>query len=105
MVAAHGEAKADLRFGGYQIRSRICRDISITLSAYRDATQLGFDRAAIVEVIQAIEPRMFVKSMTTHADHRVWQDVYNVPAADIVLCVKFQASVITEFTVMAFKER
>lgn len=53
--------------------------LSITTSAYRDAVQLGFDRAAIVGVIQAMDERMFVKSMTTFADHRVWQDVYNVP--------------------------
>ncbi|MER8486780.1 type II toxin-antitoxin system MqsR family toxin [Mesorhizobium australicum] len=25
---------------------------------------------------------MFVKSMTTFADHRVWQSVYHVPARD-----------------------
>ncbi|MDP3895681.1 MAG: type II toxin-antitoxin system MqsR family toxin, partial [Mesorhizobium sp.] len=70
--------------------------LSITVSAYRDAVQLGFDRAAIVEVIQTVDQKMFVKSMTTHADHRVWQDVYNVPAADMVLYVKFQAGVVTE---------
>ena len=48
---------------------------------------------------------MFVKSMTTFADHRVWQDVYHVPAEALVLYVKFQADVVTEFRVMAFKEK
>lgn len=48
---------------------------------------------------------MFVKSMTTFADHRTWQDVYNAPADGMVLYVKFQANVITSFTVMAFKEK
>ncbi len=48
---------------------------------------------------------MFVKSMTTLADHRTWQDVYHVPADDLVLYVKFQADVVTEFRVMSFKER
>lgn len=79
--------------------------LSITISAYRDATQLGFDRAGIVGVIQAMDARMFVKSMTTFSDHRIWQDVYNVPADAMVLYVKFQANVITSFTVMAFKEK
>jgi hypothetical protein len=38
-----------------------------------------------------MQRRMFVKSMTTFADHRVWQDVYQVPTEDLVLYVKFQA--------------
>lgn len=48
---------------------------------------------------------MFVKSMTTFADHRVWQDVYHVPPRDLILYVKFQADVVTEFTIMSFKEK
>ena len=54
--------------------------LAITTSAFRAATSLGFDRRAIVDVIQSIERPMFFKSMTTFADHRVWQDVYRVPA-------------------------
>lgn len=48
---------------------------------------------------------LFYKSMTTFADHRVWQDVYHVPARGLVLYVKFQADIITEFVVMSFKEK
>jgi motility quorum-sensing regulator / GCU-specific mRNA interferase toxin len=79
--------------------------LAITTSALRDAIGLGFDRAGIVDVISSIDRKMFVKSMTTFADHRVWQDVYHVPAHDLVLYVKFQADVVTEFAVMAFKEK
>ena len=79
--------------------------LAITVSAFRDATALGFDRAGIVSVIQTMKSGMFVKSMTTYADHRIWQDVYHVPTGDLVLYVKFQADVVTEFRVMAFKER
>ena len=43
--------------------------------------------------------------MTTFADHRVWQDVYHAPARGLTLYIKFQADVITEFTVMSFKEK
>ena len=48
---------------------------------------------------------MFYKSMTTFADHRVWQDVYHVTTRDLVLYVKLQADVVTEFTLMSFKEK
>jgi motility quorum-sensing regulator / GCU-specific mRNA interferase toxin len=79
--------------------------LAITTSALRDAVGLGFDRSGIVEVIGSITRKMFVKSMTTFADHRVWQDVYHVPARELVLYVKFQADVVTGFTVMSFKEK
>lgn len=79
--------------------------LTMTSSALRDAIALGFDRAGIVETITGIERKMFYKSMTTLADHRVWQDVYHVPARGMMLYVKFQADVIAEFTVMSFKEK
>jgi motility quorum-sensing regulator/GCU-specific mRNA interferase toxin len=79
--------------------------LAITTSALRDAIGLGFDRTGIVDVITSIDRKMFLKSMTTFADHRVWQDVYHVPARDLVLYVKFQANIVTEFAVMAFKEK
>ncbi len=31
----------------------------------------------------------FYKSMTSHSDHTIWQDVYHVPHGDIVLYLKF----------------
>ena len=79
--------------------------LAITSSALRDAIALGFDRNSVAETITGIGRRMFYKSMTTFADHRVWQDVYHVPARGLVLYVKFQADVITDFTVMSFKEK
>jgi len=61
--------------------------LAMTLSALRDAMALGFDRNGVAETIQGIDRRMFYKSMTTFADHRVWQDVYHVPARGMVLYV------------------
>jgi len=79
--------------------------LAMMSSALRDAMAIGFDRNGVTETIQGIDRRMFYKSMTTFADHRVWQDVYHVPARGMVLYVKFQADVVTEFTVMSFKEK
>jgi motility quorum-sensing regulator / GCU-specific mRNA interferase toxin len=79
--------------------------LAITTSALRDAVDLGFERSLIVEVIKGVDRSMFVKSMTTFADHRVWQDVYHVPVDDLVLYVKFQADLVTEFRLMSFKEK
>jgi motility quorum-sensing regulator/GCU-specific mRNA interferase toxin len=45
-------------------------------------------RDGIVATIQTMRRGHFYKSMTTQADHRVWQDVYNVPFPATVLYVK-----------------
>lgn len=79
--------------------------LAITRTALSDAFELGFDRSGITAVIRGIRRPMFYKSMTTYADHRTWQDVYHVPVGDLVLYVKFQADVVTEFKVMSFKEK
>lgn len=79
--------------------------LAITISAMRDATALGFDRGGIVQTISSIERGMFYKSMTTLKDHRLWQDVYHVPSQGLTLYIKFEADVVTEFSVVSFKEK
>lgn len=71
----------------------------------RDATALGFNGGGIVQTINSIERAMFDKSMTTLKERRVWPDVYHVPSQGLTLYIKFQADVITEFSVVSFKEK
>ena len=54
--------------------------LAITKVALLDAAALGFTRSDIVATIADIHPAHFMKSMTSHNDHREWQDVYVVPA-------------------------
>lgn len=79
--------------------------LAITRTAFSDALSLGFNRPGIAAVINSIRRPMFYKSMTAYADHHTWQDVYHVPADDLILYVKFQADVVTEFRVISFKEK
>jgi motility quorum-sensing regulator/GCU-specific mRNA interferase toxin len=80
--------------------------LAITTSALIDAVDLGFDRAAIARTIGLLTRAMFYKSMTTYADHTLWQDVYHAPLAEgLVLYVKFQADLVTEFKLVSFKEK
>ncbi|MBX3453564.1 type II toxin-antitoxin system MqsR family toxin [Ferrovibrio sp.] len=80
-------------------------DLRATGSALKGAAQLGFGRAEIVATIQSMERRHFYKSMTSHADHRLWQDVYHVPSEAGLLYVKFTADVLSEFLLLSFKEK
>ena len=39
--------------------------------------KLGLAFSDVLDVVMALTPADFYKSMTTHADHTVWQDVYH----------------------------
>ena len=73
-----------------------------TISALAGGAALGFDFAGIVEVVLALAPADFYKSMTTHADHRVWQDVYRPMTAAGEVYLKL--TVIDDVLIVSFKE-
>jgi motility quorum-sensing regulator/GCU-specific mRNA interferase toxin len=79
--------------------------LNVTGTALRGAAAIGFGRAEIVATIQTMRRSQFYKSMTAHADHRVWQDVYHVPSEAGPLYVKFTADAVTEFLLPSFKEK
>lgn len=62
-------------------------NVRTTKAAREGGTTLGFDFDSMIAVIMALTPADFYKSMTTHADHRIWQDVYRptTPVGEIYL--------------------
>ncbi len=78
-------------------------NIDITRTALRSANELGFVNEDIIMVIQAITNKDFIKSMTSHADHKIWQDVYNVSWGDMFLYIKFTAGKVAGFSLLSFK--
>jgi motility quorum-sensing regulator/GCU-specific mRNA interferase toxin len=79
--------------------------LNITVTARRTAKELGFDGQGIVNVIQTMKRLHFYKSMTSHYDHKIWQDVYHVPSEKGLLYVKFTEDAVTEFILLSFKEK
>ena len=73
-----------------------------TLSALASGGALGFDFDGVVGVVMALTPADFYKSMTTHADHRIWQDVYRPTtlAGEVYL----KLTVIDDVIIVSFKE-
>jgi motility quorum-sensing regulator/GCU-specific mRNA interferase toxin len=61
------------------IKSLVMRDgiFTFTATARRGASALGLSDAEAIGLILNLTRQQFFKSMTTHADHRVWQDVYH----------------------------
>jgi motility quorum-sensing regulator/GCU-specific mRNA interferase toxin len=77
----------------------------VTAVATRTAAALGFGRAEMMTTIQTMQRSQFYKSMTSHADHQIWQDVYHVPSSVGTLYVKFTADAVAEFSLLSFKEK
>jgi motility quorum-sensing regulator/GCU-specific mRNA interferase toxin len=73
-----------------------------TKSALEGASALGFDFDGMLDVILALTPANFYKSMTSHADHRVWQDVFraNTEAGEVYI----KLTVVEDVLIVSFKE-
>lgn len=52
---------------------------AFTKTALDGGRNMGLTSGEMLAVIAALTRRNFYKSMTTHADHRIWQDVYYSP--------------------------
>ena len=74
-----------------------------TRAARAGAIALGLDLSGMLEVILALTPDNFYKSMTTYTDHRIWQDVYHTSTrgGDEVY---LKLTVIDDVLIISFKE-
>jgi motility quorum-sensing regulator/GCU-specific mRNA interferase toxin len=76
-----------------------------TRTAIQGARTLGFGLVDMKAAIASMTRQQFYKSMTSLADHRIWQDVYHVHYEGQWVYVKFTAGLICEFTLLSFKQR
>lgn len=76
--------------------------VRTTHTARATAALLGFDLNGMIAVVASLTMKDFYKSMTTYADHTIWQDVYRpkTHAADVYL----KLTVIDDVLIVSFKE-
>lgn len=76
--------------------------VRTTHAARVGANELGLAFSDMLDVVMALTTADFYKSMTTHADHTVWQDVYrpSTQAGDVYL----KLTVIDDVLIVSFKE-
>jgi motility quorum-sensing regulator/GCU-specific mRNA interferase toxin len=76
--------------------------VRTTMSAREGAAALGFDFDGMLGAVMALTPNDFYKSMTTHVDHRLWQDVYRpvTTAGEVYL----KLTVVDDVLIVSFKE-
>ena len=78
--------------------------VRATASAFVGARDLGInDLAGMCTIVLALNSDDFYKSMTTHGDHRIWQDVYRGITADGIE-VYLKLTVIDDLLIVSFKE-
>lgn len=76
--------------------------VRTTHTARAGATELGLTFSDMLEVVAALTPSDFYKSMTTHADHTVWQDAYRPRTAAGDFYIKL--TVMDDVLIVSFKE-
>ena len=86
-----------------QIKALLAADkVRTTQAAREGAAALGFDFDGMLNVVMHLSSADFYKSMTTHANHRIWQDVYQSNTAVGVVYLKL--TVIDDVLIVSFKE-
>ncbi|KVC74309.1 type II toxin-antitoxin system MqsR family toxin [Burkholderia ubonensis] len=77
--------------------------VRLTASAVIGARQLGFTEMDAIGVVMSLTTVDFHKSMTTYADHTIWQDVYRrrTVRGDVYL----KLTVIDDVLIVSFKEQ
>lgn len=76
--------------------------VRTTHAARAGASELGLSLSDMLAVVMTLTPGDFYKSMTTHADHTIWQDVYR-PRTDMGW-VYLKLTIIDDVLIVSFKE-
>jgi motility quorum-sensing regulator/GCU-specific mRNA interferase toxin len=76
--------------------------VRTTHTARVGANALGLKLSDMLAVVMSLTPADFYKSMTTYADHTVWQDVYrpSTQVGDVYL----KLTVVEDLLIVSFKE-
>ena len=76
-----------------------------TRVALDGAGELGFDTRMMRTVVTELQREDFYKSMTTHADASIWQDVYRPTVHGVPLYVKLTVYMAENLLIVSFKRR
>lgn len=76
--------------------------VRASFSALAGGAALGIDFDGMLDIVGALTQKDFYKSMTTHADHKIWQDVYRpiTPVGEVYL----KLTIVDDVLIVTFKE-
>jgi motility quorum-sensing regulator/GCU-specific mRNA interferase toxin len=64
------------------------RRVNLTMTAVAGGAAMGFATDEMLDVVSSLTNRNLYKSMTSHADDKVWHDVYHVDTRRGVVYLK-----------------
>ena len=77
--------------------------VSFTMTAVAGGAGMGFASEEMLAVVSSLTTKDLYKSMTSHADHKVWHDVYHADTERGVVYLKL--TVVEELLIISFKEK
>lgn len=78
---------------------------AFTMTAREGGRKMSLSITQMLRTVCLLEYKMLHKSMTTYADHRVWQDVYHTTFQDREIYIKVTYRAGGGHPVISFKER
>lgn len=79
------------------------RKVRFTGTAVIGGAQMGFGAEEMLQIVSGLASKNLYKSMTSHADHTVWQDVYHVTTGAGEVYLKL--TVVEDLLILSFKEK
>ena len=77
--------------------------VSFTMSAVAGGAAMGLAAEGMQDVVSGLSNRNLYKSMTSHADHKNWHDVYHADTDRGVVYLKL--TVVEDLLIVSFKEK
>ena len=77
--------------------------VSFTMTAVAGGAAMGFAAKEMLDVVSGLASRNLYKSMTSHAHHKVWHDVYHVDTDRGVVYLKL--TITEDLLIISFKEK
>ncbi|MBI2754036.1 MAG: type II toxin-antitoxin system MqsR family toxin [Betaproteobacteria bacterium] len=77
--------------------------VSFTMTAVAGGAAMGFASEDMLDVVSSLKAKDLYKSMTSHADHKVWHDVYHADTERGLVYLKLTA--VEELLIISFKEK
>lgn len=77
--------------------------VEFTMTAVAGGAAMGFDIDEMLDVVFNLTNKNLYKSMTSHADHTVWHDVYHADTRRGVVYLKL--TIVGTLLIVSFKEK
>lgn len=91
-----------------EIQSEVARRgaAAFTKTALKNGREMGLTVSQLMDVVLGLARKHFIKSMTTHTDYTVWQDIYHADTpVGIVAYIKVTGYEDGSPPVIQFKEQ